>query len=111
MILHFQPIYKLIFRPVWTYQIMVFFVKKHIIGILCSTGKTVLLTTELKCEEYSMVSNVFYAVTFQIGVALKTKSIASMAEDFPIEFAPSSLPSTTFNPFLNRIGGQIHPAP
>ena len=52
---------------------MVFFAKKHIIGILCSTGKTVLLTTELKCEEYSMVSNVFYAVTFRIGVASKDK--------------------------------------
>ena len=52
---------------------MVFFAKKRIIGILCSTGKTVLLTTELKCEEYSMVSNVFYAVTFQIGVASKDK--------------------------------------
>lgn len=73
MILHFQSIYKLIFHPVWTHQIMVFFAKKRIIGILCSTGKTVLLTTELKCEEYSMVSNVFYAVTFQIGVASKDK--------------------------------------
>ena len=57
----------------WFNQIIVLFTKKHLVGILCSTGKIVLLTIELECKEYSMVSNVFYTIAFQIGVAPKNK--------------------------------------
>lgn len=80
-------------------------------GIQCFriAGRIISFPIKFICKEDTVVSHMFNAITGDVCVTAECKTIANIAEDFPMKFSPSSLPRTTFRPFLNTILERICP--